>query len=550
MIPQLAASDPLLSYCSSLLLFIMGLFTTVVDLIRSNLILISGLIVVSYFASNYFNHGLQRYPGPSFAKFTDLWRLLEVRRRRSEVTHLALHKRYGDVVRLGPNVLSFADPKAVKDIYGLNKGYVKSGFYPVQQSTFRGQRLPSLFSTTDESYHAQLRRSVNSAFSMSALVQYEPAVNTVTEQFLQRTEELFVHANRTCDFAEWLQYFAFDAIGKITYSTPHGFLERNEDVDGIIAFLRKLFDYVAPVGQMPFLDLLLMKNPLLPVLERYGILSATFPVVTFARARMAERMAETEKDDEEMQGTAKPDLLSKFLKAKADRPDFFDDSKVLIMAVSMAFAGSETTAITLAAVFYFLLKHPDKYAKLMQELDDAVQSEQVQIHGKGLVSWKDAQTLPYLDAVVQESFRLHPAPGLPMERVTPPQGVEISGHKIPGGTIVGCSAWVIHRRPEIFGADVDTFRPERWLEASPATRKTMEGTMLQFGAGARTCIGKNISLLEVYKLVPSFLLRFKVSLADPSKEWTPHNAWFVRQKDFHVRFELRGDQSPVASDKQ
>lgn len=92
---------------------------------------------------------------------------------------------------------------------------------------------------------------------------------------------------------------------------------------------------------------------------------------------------------------------------------------------------------------------------------------------------------------------LHPAPGLILERVVPADGMEILGHFIPGDTIVGCNAWVLHRRPEIFGKDVDAFRPERWLEANASQLSQMKATMFQFGAGARTCIGKNISLLEM-----------------------------------------------------
>lgn len=180
------------------------------------------------------------------------------------------------------------------------------------------------------------------------------------------------------------------------------------------------------------------------------------------------------------------------------------------MAVSMAFAGSETTAISLAAVFYFLLRNPHCMETLLRELDDAVDSGKLEPRPDGLTSWAEAQLLPYLDACIKEAFRMHPAAGLPLERVTPPEGVNICGEQIPGGTIVGCSAWVIHRRPEIFGEYPDTYRPERWLEAEPEKRREMDGTMFQFGAGARTCIGKNISLLEVYKLVPSFLRRFEV----------------------------------------
>jgi hypothetical protein len=80
---------------------------------------------VAYLLKNYFNHGLNKYPGPFLASLTDWWRFVDVYRRRPEVTHLKLHAKHGDVVRLGPNALSFADPKALKSIYGLNKGYVK-----------------------------------------------------------------------------------------------------------------------------------------------------------------------------------------------------------------------------------------------------------------------------------------------------------------------------------------------------------------------------------------------------------------------------------------
>ena len=272
---------------------------------------------------------------------------------------------------------------------------------------------------------------------------------------------------------------------------------------------------------MPFLDRLLLKNPIVRLLDRYGVKTFGFPVVTFARARMAERLAgkrPAKTSSNETAPTTRDDLLSQFLKAKENNPAFFHDGRVLVMAVSMAFAGSETTAISLAAVFYFLLRNRRCLDLLLKELDDAVTSGKLEARDDGLTSWSESQNLPYLDACVKESFRMHPAAGLPLERVTPPAGIEICGENIPGNTIVGCSAWVIHKRPEVFGDDVENYRPERWLEVSGEKRKEMDGTLFHFGAGARTCIGKNISLLEVYKLVPSFLRRFEVSIPIQEKE--------------------------------
>ncbi len=188
---------------------------------------------------------------------------------------------------------------------------------------------------------------------------------------------------------------------------------------------------------------------------------------------------------EETAGRA--DLLSMFLKAKNERPDFFNDERVLTMAVSMTFAGSETTAISLSAVFYYLLRNPRCYEKLVKEIDEAVADGRIESRANGSVSWSESQKLPYLDACIKESMRVHPAAGLPLERITPPQGIEIDGHFIPGGTIVGVSAWVLHKSAAVFDPqrrfNVDQFVPERWLEASKEQLKEMNGNMFQFGAG-------------------------------------------------------------------
>lgn len=78
-----------------------------------------------WLARNRYHNGLSKYPGPLLASITDWWRFFDVYGRRPEVTHRALHEKFGDVVRLGPNTLSFSDPKALKMIYGLNKGFIK-----------------------------------------------------------------------------------------------------------------------------------------------------------------------------------------------------------------------------------------------------------------------------------------------------------------------------------------------------------------------------------------------------------------------------------------
>lgn len=82
-------------------------------------------ILIACLVKNRFRHGLQKHPGPFLASLTDWWRFFDVLGRRPHETHIALHQKYGDIVRLGPNTLSFSNPGALGTIYGLNKGFIK-----------------------------------------------------------------------------------------------------------------------------------------------------------------------------------------------------------------------------------------------------------------------------------------------------------------------------------------------------------------------------------------------------------------------------------------
>ena len=174
-------------------------------------------------------------------------------------------------------------------------------------------------------------------------------------------------------------------------------------------------------------------------------------------------------------------------------------------------AGSDTTALTLRAIFYYALKNPRVRRKLYGELAAARPTLPI--------SYDFAQKLPYLDAVIRESMRMHPGVGLPLERVVPSEGLKLpDGRFIAGGTAVGMNAWVVHQNKEIFGQDAESFVPERWLQyehetetSFQARRSRMREADLTFGAGNRVCTGKNIALLQLYKVVATLFILYDVS---------------------------------------
>ncbi|KAI4732129.1 benzoate 4-monooxygenase cytochrome-like protein P450 [Aureobasidium sp. EXF-10728] len=406
------------------------------------------------------------------------------------------------------------------------------------------------FSTRSETYHARLRRSVNHAFALTTLLDYEPLVDSCTSYFLQRTQDLFADTGKTCDLSMWMQYFAFDVIGEITWSKRLGFVQHNKDVSDIISTVDSFINYGTVVGQNPWWDYLFVKNPVKLFLESKDLWPATpnAAIIKFAIARQKEATANPSKDTESMLPEKHGvNFLQRFLQSQEKNKDFLTDDRITAMCASLIIAGSDSTAISLSGVFYYILQNPHVYKKLLEEIDSAdaaglLDSNHDTTGAGDVVPFPAANKLNYLDAVVNESFRMHPAVGLLLERVVPPQGATIRGENIPGGTIVGCNAWVLHQNKQIFGEDADVFRPERWLEsegADPARLAKMKSSMFHFGAGARTCIGRNISLMETYKLVPSFLRKFELENVESEGPMYLKNAFFVARKNFNVRIRRR-----------
>jgi cytochrome P450 len=223
-----------------------------------------------------------------------------------------------------------------------------------------------LFTVKDNEHHAQLKRPVARAYAMTTLLEYEPFVDTTTILFMKRIDELYVGRGQSCDFGKWLQYYAFDVIGEMTFSKRFGFLERNEDVDGIIQSLHDT-RWLITIAQMPWLDQWIRKNSLLMRLTKFSS-----PAVMFTAARIRERIGwpgPALTPDEKlklppMQPRGQEDFLSRFLNARTTHSDVVDNMRVLSYAQGNMTAGSDTTAITLRAIFHHLLKRPSAMERL------------------------------------------------------------------------------------------------------------------------------------------------------------------------------------------
>ncbi|OLN97617.1 Pisatin demethylase 2 [Colletotrichum chlorophyti] len=487
---------------------------------------------------------LRSVPGPLLARFTNLWYLQRVKQGRFEEVNIALHKKHGSVVRYGPNRYSIDDVEASKIIYGHGTQFAKSSWYSAWQTN---EHAWNVFSDRSIKRHAHNRRYYSNAYSMTSLVHYEPYINECSALFSQRLTE-FSQAGSTVEIGHWLQCFAFDTIAFMTYGKRIGFLDCGEDIENIIRNLEK------DQGRASLYDIYPLANThIAPLLSKLSISSDSDrknALMDFAARRVTEERAVAKpviESKNDVDGApAGETFLTKFLAKHSEDPEGFTNWHLLVGCASNMLAGSDTTGISLSAILYYLLKNPNTVMKLREEISEFTSRGEL----SNAPEFKQTQQMPYLQAVIKEALRLHPATGLPLERVVPEGGATISGRFFPEGTIVGINTWVQHRNKAVFGQDADHFRPERWLTDDEQKLSVMNRNWIPFGMGSRTCLGKNISILEISKLIPRIIRDFDFKLegsaASPGESWKTRNAWFVKPQNFYVRVEPRKTRADQA----
>ncbi|OAP61609.1 hypothetical protein AYL99_03812 [Fonsecaea erecta] len=469
-------------------------------------------------------HPLADVPGPFAASFSRLWIAASVANGRAEHVQRRLHQQYGPLVRIAPDEVSVADPQAIKTIYGIKSGFTKTDFYPpfAPNISLHGDHFTQL----DETMHAERRKYVNSIYSMSTILESEPYIDGCIDVFLDKMAQV-ARQGKEIDLGEWIQWYTFDVIGELFFGHQFGFLRDEHDYGRYIESLDTLLPGIALSCVLPAY--------IRPLHSSLGMLFPTIrnSVKGFDEIRAAGRYWTSVRQQQMQSGSVeRVDLLDKFFKVKEDKAGW-DVDDIQNEACVAIFAGSDTTAVAIRSILYHLMKDRACMDKLVAEIDDF---DSRGLLGKPHLRYAEAIKMPYLVACCKEGMRLHPSVGLGMPRHVPSGGATIAGRYFPAGSRVSINAAVVHYDQSVFGQDAHRFNPDRWINGNAAA---MDRHMLHFGGGSRTCIGKNISLAEMHKLIPEFLRRFHVELADPAKEWKTHNFWFNKQTGIRARVRAR-----------
>lgn len=196
------------------------------------------------------------------------------------------------------------------------------------------------------------------------------------------------------------------------------------------------------------------------------------------------------------------DLLSLLMAARDDTGAGMSDTQIRDEVVTILFAGTETTSVSMSCALYELARHPDVGERVHAEIDTVV--------GGHAVTRDHVRKLTYLNQILQEVTRLHTLLLIMRQSRTE---VTMGGVRLPPGTEVVYSPYALHRDPRSF-PEPERFDPDRWLPERAATIPA--GAYLPFGAGNRMCIGDTFAWTEMTIALAEILRRWRPQLAEGS----------------------------------
>ncbi|KAI0955818.1 hypothetical protein AcV7_006382 [Taiwanofungus camphoratus] len=430
------------------------------------------------------------------------------------------------------------DPKAlhtlvVKDvqIYEKSKMFIKSNLLLFG---------PGLLSTLGDHHRAQ-RKMLNPVFNVNHMRHMLPIFYDIIHQLRAAIASQVKDGPREIDMLGWTGRTALELIGQggLGYSFDP-LVETVEDTYGDalrdllptmigLHLFRQLVPYVCDIGPVWFRRMIMDWFPNKQVQKAKSIVDT----LTKRSTEIFEaKKAALEQGDEAVArqvGEGK-DIMSILMRANmvASEEDRLSEYELISQMSTMTFAGMDTTSNSLARILHMLAMHPDAQEK--------VREESIKARSDGDLSYDELMQLPYLDAVIRETLRLHPAVTLVIRQPTkdmvlplsePIRGVDgTMMHEIfiPKDTQIIPGILGSNINKAVWGPDALEWKPERWLRPLPSTvtEAPIPGIyshLMTFSGGARGCIGFKFSEMEIKVTLSVLLSSFRFDVSQKPIVW-------------------------------
>ncbi|KAI0007340.1 cytochrome P450 [Xylariaceae sp. FL0662B] len=453
-------------------------------------------------------HPLANIPGPKICAITRLPYWVTSVRGRDVFWMDELHKKYGPVVRFGPQDVSYITAQAWKDILAVPEK-AKAGKELGRPLDFVIQPVNGVYglNAISDAENARVRRIFTPAFSDRALRKQEPLFKKYADLLICKLRELCENG-KPVEMTRPFNFATFDVMAELCFGHPLGLLEKNE----FSPWVNTIFEFMK-------------MQPIVSMIMYYPISRALFT--------RFEPKSVTEQRIIHCQHSA--DRVNQRLQEGSDRPDIWnlvmsaqESEKGLTLeemhsnAELFMIAGSETTATLLSGVVYYLLMNPAKMTLLCKEIRGSFDNVQD-------ITFERIAGLKYLNACLKETLRLYPPVPAGSPWTVPKGGWTILGWQMPPQTRVSVHHYAAYHSPNNF-TDPEIFAPERWLSGASSYGDQAPDVHQPFGYGPRNCIGQNMAMHEMRLILTTLLFTFDLELCDESRGWTDQKAFVLWSK--------------------
>ncbi|KAK0654821.1 cytochrome P450 [Cercophora newfieldiana] len=480
----------------------------------------AGAFLLYYVASSFAAwYRLRHIPGPFLASFSYLW-LMRNNFLGISSTQLVRIKKYGSVVRIAPNYVLTDDPVALRRISGARSTYGRDAWWTGLRID---PRQDNMLTTMDTAAHDRLKAQTANGYNGRDHVDIDGGINRqiqklkglIRKHYLSTPEQTI-----QADLVWIIRFFTLDSVTELAYGEPFGYLEANTDLFG---FNKQVDEMTKPMAVMIDTPVLrtVVNSPLAPhIMPKVTDKEGMGRLVALGQEFVAKHFASESTDSKDMVGSFMRHGLTQ--------------SQCAAECVVQVIAGSDTTGTTIRTALLHILSTPRIYNHFKSEATSAISTGLVSPSSP--ISHDQARKLPYLNAIIYEALRFRPPALYGHFKSVPPGGDTINGVYLPEGTAIGHNLFGLMMSPDLFGSDVEIFRPERFLECDAAKRAEMERTVeLAFGSGRWMCAGKLVAFTQLYKCVFELLRAFEIQLVDAGRPWVEESAIFWSQGRMLVR---------------
>ncbi|KUL82184.1 hypothetical protein ZTR_09567 [Talaromyces verruculosus] len=448
-----------------------------------------------------FFHPLRSYPGPKLWALTRLAWVWASLRGEIAWTIRDYHEKYGPVIRIAPDELSYTTETAWKKIYGqrtpeFSKCLDGRGIVPPSRMGVRG------IVTAHQEKHAQLRRAILPAFSERALREQEDYLQLYVHKLTKQLSKVSNAGPQ--NMAKWYSLTTFDIVNDLAFGEASGCLDNADN-----PWQEVLGARAKSIVWLQFTVYYGLYHWIAWIAPKY-MLAAREKHMQLCSAKIKRRLQL--KED-------RRDFMSYIMNNTTEN---LSNLELVIMASAFIVAGSRTSAAALSGMTFQLLRNRSAYSTLVNEIRTAFQKEED-------ITMLSTGKLRYLGAVIDEGLRLYPPSPASLPRFVPGKGEHIDGKWIPGGIAVG-----VHQLSAGYMEwnfyQAKSFIPERWLDLPPDSpfANDKRSSIQPFSYGPRNCIGQGMAYAEMRLILAHVLWKFDLELVDNSDDW------FQTQKTYLV----------------